>query len=246
MFFQSRLRGDQLSLLLWHTTDNHNQKGEITMNQDLTELVFILDRSGSMSGLEDDTIGGFNAMIEKQRRLDGQAIVSTVLFDHEVEILHDRIDLKEITPMTTDQYFTRGSTSLLDAVGRAIRHIKLVYAETLKEERPAHVVFVITTDGMENSSTEYTYPKVKRLIEEVQSKYNWEFLFLGANMDAIQEAGRFGIRAERAVRYRADSRGTQTNYNAINEAVTSVRVNNRVMDTWKKKVEDDYQKDPKE
>jgi hypothetical protein len=222
MFFQSRLRGDQLSLLLWHTTDNHNQKGEITMNQDLTELVFILDRSGSMSGLEDDTIGGFNAMIE------------------------NRIDLKEITPMTTDQYFTRGSTSLLDAVGRAIRHIKLVYAETLKEERPAHVVFVITTDGMENSSTEYTYPKVKRLIEEVQSKYNWEFLFLGANMDAIQEAGRFGIRAERAVRYRADSRGTQTNYNAINEAVTSVRVNNRVMDTWKKKVEDDYQKDPKE
>ena len=193
------------------------------MRKNLTEIVFILDRSGSMSGLEADTIGGYNSLIEKQKKEAGEAYVSTILFDDKAEVLHDRVDLRTIQPMTDKDYYVRGCTALLDAVGGAIYHIGNVHKYAREEERPEKTLFIITTDGMENSSKFYTYEKVKRMVERQKEKYGWEFLFLGANIDAAAEAERFGIRKDRAVDYHADHKGTAVNYRALSKAVSCVR-----------------------
>ena len=205
-----------------------------------TELVFIIDRSGSMGGLESDTIGGFNSLIEEQKELKGDVTVSTVLFDNRHEVIHNRIDMREINPLTRKEYYVRGTTALLDAIGRSIRKIHEVYCETLKEERPAKLMFIITTDGFENASREFTYTKVKRKIEEMKCKYNWEFIFIGANIDAVREAKRFGISEERAVRYHADKQGTKKNYKAMGKAVGSYRTESELDENWKIEVERDY------
>ncbi len=193
------------------------------MRKGLTEVVFILDRSGSMSGLESDTIGGFNSMINKQKKEEGEVVISTVLFDDETEILHDRVDIKKIEPMNENQYFVRGCTALLDAVGGAIHHIGNVHKYAREEDRPEKTLFIITTDGMENSSHKYTYNKVKTMVERQKERYGWEFLFLGANIDAIEVAGRFGIKANRAVNYECDSEGTELNYRVLNDTVSKMR-----------------------
>ena len=216
------------------------------MKKNLTELVFILDRSGSMAGLEQDTIGGFNAMIEKQKKAPGEAFVSTVLFDNVSEVIHDRVSLRRIAPMTDRDYYVRGCTALLDAVGGAIRHIKMVHRYARPSDVPEKTVFVITTDGMENASRSYSYDDVKRLIEE-QKSAGWEFLFLGANIDAIEVAGRFGIGANRAVNYECDSKGTAVNYKALSKAVSQVRMaeycaKEALTDDWKDEIEKDYKK----
>ena len=211
------------------------------MKKNLTEIVFILDRSGSMAGLEDDTIGGFNAMIEKQKGEPGEAYVSTVLFDNERDVIHDRVDIQEIPPMTRKEYYVRGCTALLDAVGKAIHHIGNVHKYAREEDRPEKTLFVITTDGMENASREYNYAKVKRMIERQKEKYGWEFLFLGANIDAAKEAARFGIDADRAANYHADTLGTAVIYEAVGEAVCSVRASRPMSAAWKADVERDYQ-----
>ena len=193
------------------------------MRKGLTEIVFILDRSGSMSGLEADTIGGFNSLIEKQKKEEGEAIVSTVLFDDECQVLHDRKALGKIEPLTDKDYYVRGCTALLDAVGGAIHHIGNVHKYAREEDRPEKTLFIITTDGQENSSRRYTYEKVKHMVERQKEKFGWEFLFLGANIDAAKEAERFGIRRDRAVDYHADREGTAVNYKALSHAVSSVR-----------------------
>ncbi len=193
------------------------------MKNGLTEIVFILDRSGSMGGLEADTIGGYNSLIEKQKKEEGEAIVSTVLFDDKSEVLHDRISLDEIKPMTDKEYYVRGCTALLDAIGGAIHHIGNVHKYARKEDVPEKTLFIITTDGQENASRRYTYEKVKRMVERQKEKYGWEFLFLGANIDAITEAERFGIKADRAVNYHCDKKGTEINYKVLNKAVSRVR-----------------------
>ena len=211
------------------------------MKKNLTEIVFILDRSGSMSGLETDTIGGFNSMIEKQRRADGDAIVSTVLFDNESEVIHDRVDVKGIAPMTDKEYSVRGCTALLDAIGGAIHHIGNVHKYAREEDVPEHTLFVITTDGMENASRRYTGDKVKQMIEKEKSKYGWEFLFLGANIDAVETARSFGIGAERAVNYYSDHEGTQLNYEVVSEAICSVRRSRPLGKEWKKRIDEDYE-----
>ena len=212
------------------------------MKKNLTEIVFILDRSGSMTGLEADTIGGFNAMIEKQKREPGDVLVSTVLFDHYNEVLHDRVDIRKIAPMTRKDYYVRGSTALLDAVGNAIHHIGNVHKYAREEDRPEKTLFVITTDGMENASREYDYDTVKRMILRQQKKYGWEFIFLGANIDATREAARFGIRPECAADYHADRQGTVVVYEAVSEAVCSVRACRPMDAGWKRKVDADYRK----
>ena len=212
------------------------------MKKNLTEIVFILDRSGSMAGLEDDTIGGFNAMIEKQRKEAGEALVSTVLFDNESEVIHDRVNIQEIEPMTRKEYYVRGCTALLDAVGSAIHHIGNVHKYAREEDRPEKMLFVITTDGMENASRKYTYDRLKTMIERQKEKYGWEFLFLGANIDAAREAARFGISADRTANYHADSEGTAVIYEAVSEAVCNVRASRPMTADWKKKVDADYRK----
>lgn len=210
------------------------------MKNNLTELVFILDRSGSMSGLEGDTIGGFNAMIEKQKRQEGEAYVSTILFDNVSEVLHDRVKLSEIKPMTDRDYTVRGCTALLDAVGGAIHHIGNIHKYARTEDVPAHTLFVITTDGMENASRQYDSDRVKRMIERQKAKYGWEFLFLAANIDAVETAARFGIGRERAVNYHADSRGTKVVYETVAETVSMMRADMPIRSDWNRKVEDDY------
>ena len=212
------------------------------MKKNLTEMVFILDRSGSMQGLEGDTIGGFNAMLEKQKAEAGEAFVSTVLFDDESCVLHDRVDIQKVAPMTRRDYFVGGCTALLDAVGEAIRHIANVHKYAREEDVPEKTVFVITTDGMENASRKYTYEKVKKMISLQQEKYGWEFLFLGANIDAAREAARFGIREDRAANYHADSKGTAVIYEAMSDAVGCVRACRPMSADWKKKVDADYKK----
>ena len=212
------------------------------MKKNLTELVFILDRSGSMAGLEADTIGGFNAMIEKQKGEEGEAIVSTVLFDHLSEVIHDRVDLQKIRPMTRKEYYVRGCTALLDAVGRAIHHIGNVHKYAREEDRPEKTLFVITTDGMENASREYTYDRVRRMIGRQKERHGWEFIFLGANIDAAREAARFGISEDRAANYHADSQGTAVIYEAVSEAVCNVRASRPMRADWKRRVDEDYQK----
>ena len=212
------------------------------MKKNLTELVFILDRSGSMAGLEDDTIGGFNAMLAKQKGEEGEAVVSTVLFDNECEVIHDRVDIQKIEPMTRKEYYVRGCTALLDAVGGAIHHIGNVHKYAREEDRPEKTLFVITTDGMENASRNYSYDRLKAMIERQKEKYGWEFIFLGANIDAAREAARFGIGADRAVNYKADSVGTAVIYEAVSEAVCNVRASRPMSNGWRRKVDADYQK----
>ena len=213
------------------------------MKKNLTEIVFILDRSGSMAGLEADTIGGFNAMIEKQRKEPGEAIVSTVLFDNECEVIHDRVPLDRVPALTEREYFVRGCTALLDAVGGAIHHIGNVHKYAREEDRPEKPLFVITTDGMENASRRFTYDRLKMMIERQKEKYGWEFLFLGANIDAAKEAARFGIGADRAANYHADSEGTNVIYETVSEAITQVRCCAAPLSAnWKQRVDEDYKK----
>lgn len=208
----------------------------------MTELVFILDRSGSMSGLEGDTIGGFNSMIEKQKKEKGEALVSTVLFDNESVVIHDRLPLNRVPRMMEKEYFTRGCTALLDAVGGAIHHIGNVHKYARKEDVPEKTLFIITTDGYENASKRYDYDKVRRMIERQKEKYGWEFLFLGANIDAAAEARRFGISADHAVNYKCDEEGTALNYEVISDAVCSVRASRPLSADWKKRIDDDVKK----
>ena len=210
------------------------------MKQNLTELVFILDRSGSMSGLESDTIGGFNAMIAQQKREDGECFVSTVLFDSESEVLHDRVKLADVPAMTDRDYTVRGCTALLDAIGGAIRHIGNIHKYARPEDVPAKTMFVITTDGMENASRRYTHDKIKAMIERQKEKYGWEFLFLGANIDAVSVANTIGIAADRAVDYHADAKGTALNYEAVGQAVSAVRGNRKLTGAWKSAVAADH------
>nr|MCR5790964.1 hypothetical protein [Lachnospiraceae bacterium] len=189
----------------------------------LTEVVFILDRSGSMSGLEADTIGGYNSMLKKQKQEEGDAIISTVLFDDRTEILHDRKSLDQVEDITGKDYYVRGCTALLDAVGGAIHHIGKVQKEMPEEEKPEKTLFIITTDGMENSSRKYSYEKVKKMVEKKKTKQHWEFIFLGANIDAVEVAGRFGVSANRAVRYECDSAGTALNFSVMSKMVSRAR-----------------------
>ena len=212
------------------------------MKKDLTEIVFILDRSGSMAGLEEDTIGGFNAMIEKQKREPGEAVVSTVLFDNESAVIHDRVDIQRIEPMTRKEYDVRGCTALLDAVGGAIHHIGNVHKYAREEDRPEKTLFVITTDGMENASRRYTYDRLKAMIERQKERYGWEFLFLGANIDAAREAARFGISADRAANYHADHQGTAVIYEAVSETVCNYRASLPLAADWKASIDQDYKK----
>ena len=200
----------------------------------MTELVFILDRSGSMSGLESDTIGGFNAMIEKQKKEEGSAYVSTVLFDDRTEVIHDRLPLENVPKLTEKDYFVRGCTALLDAVGSAIHHIGNIHKYARPEDVPEKTIFVITTDGMENASSRWTYEELKRTIERQQEKYGWEFLFLGANIDAAREAGRMGLAPDRAVNYNCDS-----DYEGVNCAVTSIR-SGSLDKNWRKEIDQDF------
>ena len=208
----------------------------------ITELVFILDRSGSMSGLEGDTIGGFNSMIENQRREEGECLVSTVLFDNYSEVLHDRVKLSDIKPMTRKDYTVRGCTALIDALGGAIHHIGNVHKYARPEDVPAHTMFIITTDGMENASHKYSSDRVKHMIERQKSKYGWEFLFIGANIDAVETAARYGINSDRAVNYNADGKGTEILYKTVSKAVCSVRASAPLDADWGDEINADYQK----
>ena len=210
------------------------------MKQNLTEMVFILDKSGSMSGLEADTIGGFNGMIERQKKEDGEALVSTVLFSNESNVIHDRVDLRKISPLTEREYFVGGCTALIDAIGGAIHHIGNVHKYAREEDRPEHTIFIITTDGMENASHRYSSDQVKAMVQRQKEKYGWEFLFLGANIDAVETAAHFGISEDRAVTYRNDSRGQALNYAGISEAVRSVRTKKPLSRDWKKDIEADF------
>ena len=210
------------------------------MGNNITELVFILDRSGSMSGLEGDTIGGFNAMIAKQKREPGECLVSTVLFDNDSTVLHDRLPLAEVPEMTEKDYSVRGCTALLDALGGAIRHIGNIHKYARREDVPEHTVFVITTDGMENASRRYGAEKVKQMIERQREKYGWEVLFLAANIDAVQTAARYGIGSDRAVNYNADGKGTELVYEAVSHAVGSVRRRKALDAEWARPVSEDF------
>ncbi|MBE5958223.1 MAG: VWA domain-containing protein [Lachnospiraceae bacterium] len=218
------------------------------MRKGLTELVFILDRSGSMGGLESDTIGGFNGLINKQKKEEGEAWVSTVLFDDEIEVLHDRLDIKRMEPLTDRQYYVRGCTALLDAIGEAIHHIGNVHKYAREEDRPEKTLFIITTDGMENASTKYSHSQIKKMVKRQTEKYGWEFLFLGANIDAIETAGNFGISRGHAVDFRCDSEGVQNNFHVLEETVTMFRrcapkeaSANLEKGAWKKEIERDFE-----
>ena len=210
------------------------------MKKQLTELVFILDRSGSMFGLEADTIGGFNSMIAKQRREAGEALVSTVLFNGTSTVLHDRVPLTRIEPMTERQYQVGGCTALLDAIGGAIHHIGNVHKYAREEDRPEHTLFVITTDGLENASHSYSADQVRRMIRRQRENYGWEFIFLGANIDAVETAAHIGIDRSRAVNYHSDSRGTRLNYEVLSEAISSVRSCKPLEENWSRRIDEDY------
>ena len=211
-------------------------------NNNITELVFILDRSGSMAGLEADTIGGFNSMIEKQKKQDGECYVSTVLFDSASEVLHDRVKLSALKPMTEDDYTVRGCTALIDAIGGAIHHIGNIHKYARPEDIPAHTMFIITTDGMENASRKYSSDRVKAMIERQKEKYGWEFLFIGANIDAVETAEKYGISRDRAVNYNADKEGTRILYESVANAVCSVRNSAPLMADWAEEIDTDYRK----
>ena len=209
------------------------------MNNNISELVFILDRSGSMSGLEGDTIGGFNSLIEKQKSVEGKCYVTTVLFDSDYERIHDRVDLSEIPLMTERDYYVRGCTALLDAIGSTIRHIAKIHKYARPEDVPAHTTFVIMTDGMENASRRFDSDTVKKMIEHEKEKYGWEFLFLAANIDAVETASRVGIRADRATNYRADKRGTAVAYDTIGDALFRTRCGAPLAADWNRKIDED-------
>ena len=209
------------------------------MKENLTELVFILDKSGSMHGLEADTIGGFNSLIEKQKKEDGKALVTTILFYDKIEVVHDRVDLEYIRNMTSEQYVTGGSTALLDAVGGAVSHIRKIHKYIRPEDVPAKTLFVITTDGMENASRHYTYEKVKKLIDHQKAKYSWEFIFLGANINAAETAVSMGISRDRAADYISDRAGTALNYSVISEITSAVRSGKGISADWKKRISED-------
>ena len=220
-------------------------KKEISNNikeakNNITEIVFILDRSGSMSGLASDTIGGFNSMISKQKKEEGECYVTTVLFDSMVETLHDRVKLSEIKEMTDKEYFVRGSTALLDAIGSTIKHIGNIHKYVREEDVPAHTIFVITTDGMENSSREYSSDKVKKMIEKKKGK-GWEFIFLGANIDAVETAKHFGIAKENAVNYHCDAKGTALNFDGVGMALQSVRKCGKINKAWREAIDADFE-----
>lgn len=212
------------------------------MKNNVTELVFILDRSGSMAGLESDTIGGFNAMIEKQKKQDGECYVSTVLFDDESEVIHDRARLSQIKPMTDGDYTVRGCTALIDALGGAIRHIGNIHKYARREDVPEKTMFIITTDGMENASRKYTSDKVKAMIERQKEKYGWEFVFIGANIDAVETASRYGINADRAVNYNADKKGTDVVYSSVSKMLCRFRMDEPMSADWSDEIDEDYRK----
>ena len=211
------------------------------MKKGLTELVFILDRSGSMHGLEADTIGGFNSLIERQRSEPGEALVSTVLFNDNTQVLHDRVRLDEVQPITEREYRVGGCTALLDAIGGAIHHIGNVHKYARSEDVPEHTLFVITTDGMENASRHYDLRRVRAMIERQKARYGWEFLFLGANIDAVDTAARLGIDADRAANFHCDAQGTQLNYEAVSDAVSAMRCAAPLSADWKERIDSDYQ-----
>ncbi len=212
------------------------------MKKGLTEIIFILDKSGSMSGLEADTIGGYNAFLEKQKKLEGEAYVSTVLFSDYSSVIHDRLPISKIEPMNDCQYSVGGCTALLDAIGGAVHHIKNIHKYAREEDRPEKTIFVITTDGQENSSREYDYGKIKKMIEKQQEKFGWEFIFLGANIDAIGEADRLGICRDHAVRYACDGIGTQLNFSTVSDAICCVRMGAEIKADWSKKIQDHLKK----
>ena len=209
-------------------------------NNNITEMVFILDRSGSMCGLEYDTIGGFNSMLSKQKKEAGEAFVTTVLFDNGYEILHDRLPVRNVPEMTDKEFVPRGSTALIDAIGRTIKHIAVIHKYASKEDVPQNTIFVIITDGMENSSRIYSSDAVRKMIEHEKEKYGWEFIFLGANIDAVETARHIGINADRAVNYRCDSRGTELNYNVVSDAVSCCRMSAPLQANWSAKIDEDY------
>lgn len=209
------------------------------MKKDLTEIVFILDRSGSMGGLEADTIGGFNSMLLRQKKERGEAYVSTVLFDNTCDVLHDRLPIEKVEPITEKDYYVRGCTALIDAIGGAVEHIRNIHKYARKEDVPEHTIFIITTDGMENASRRYTSDKVKRMIEEQKQK-GWEFIFLGANIDAVETARQIGISSERAVNYRASRKGTAINFEAMSCAISDLRCNDQLGDEWRGQIDADY------
>lgn len=211
------------------------------MKKGLTEVVFILDRSGSMAGLEKDTIGGFNAMLEKQRQGEGTALISTVLFCNDSAVIHDRVDARDVPPLTQKEYFVCGCTALLDAVGGAIHHIGNVHKYAREEDRPERTLFVITTDGMENASRHYDLRRVRTMIERQKARYGWEFLFLGANIDAVDTAARLGIDADRAANFHCDAQGTQLNYEAVSDAVSAMRCAAPLSADWKERIDSDFQ-----
>ncbi len=212
------------------------------MKNNITELVFILDRSGSMAGLESDTIGGFNAMLERQKKQEGKCFVSTVLFDDHSQVLHDRASLETVEKMTDAQYTVGGCTALLDALGDAIRHIGNIHKYARPEDVPEHTMFVITTDGMENASRRYGSREIKEMIRRQQEKYGWEFLFIGANIDAVETAARYGIAGDRAVNYNADQMGTRIVYDAVAAAVSDVRGGRPLARGWSKEIDADFRR----
>jgi uncharacterized protein YegL len=215
---------------------------DVKLKANITELIFILDRSGSMSGLEDDTIGGYNAMLKKQQKEPGEAIVTTVLFDDDYELLHDRTLIKGIRPITQKEYHVGGCTALLDAIGKTIHKIANAQRNTTEDHRADKVLFIITTDGMENASHEYTYEKINTLVERQKMKFGWEFIFLGANIDAVSTAARFGIHADRAANYHADGEGTELNYAVVSEAISTFREDKTLSANWKARVDADYKR----
>ncbi len=212
------------------------------INNNITELVFILDRSGSMSGLESDTIGGFNGMITDQKKKDGRCFVSTVLFDHEILTLYDRVPLEKIEKMTDKDYQVRGCTALLDAIGTSIVHIENIHKYIREEDVPENTVFVIITDGLENASKEFSSDKVKKMIESKKKKNNWEFLFIGANIDAVETASHIGINRDRAVNYHADECGTSVVYSTVSNAVSRVRECAPLQADWSEEIDKDFRK----
>lgn len=210
------------------------------MKKDLVELVFILDRSGSMSGLEEQTIGGFNRLISEQKEVKGEAIVSTVLFDDAFEVIHNRLPIQRIESMTSKEYYVRGSTALLDAIGRSIVKIRHIHQKLDEEAKPEKTLFFIITDGMENASKEFDYTHIKDYIELQKEKYGWEFIFMGANIDAIKTAKKFGVDSNRAVQYHSDEQGTNLNYRVMSETIRDLRVNKTIKEDWKSDIDKDY------
>ena len=212
------------------------------MKRNITEIVFILDRSGSMHGLEKDTIGGFNSMLEKQKKENGEAYVTTVLFDNDYKIIHDRLAICDVPEMTESEYYVGGCTALVDAIGKTIRHIANIHKYARKEDVPENTIFVIITDGMENASHEFTSDQVKEMVEHEKHKYGWEFIFLGANIDAVETARHFGIEKDRAVNYNCDSEGTVLNYQVVSDTVAKMRMSQPISADWSQRIDEDFRR----